>query len=61
MNLLLVDSAIPSVETFLNGVNQNTKVVTYTISNSYEQLKEKISDLKNIHYYAINSLSKDND
>ncbi len=45
MNLLLVDSTIPSLNTFLDGVNQNTKTVTYSIEDTFESLKEKIDNL----------------
>ena len=36
MNLLLVDSTIPSLNTFLDGVNQNTKTVTYSIEETFD-------------------------
>ncbi len=46
MNLLLVDSKITSLNTFLNGVNQNTKTVTYSVTDTFESLKEKIDNLQ---------------
>ena len=46
MNLLLVDLTIPQVDTFLNSVNENTKTVTYSITDTFESLKEKIDSLQ---------------
>jgi alpha-tubulin suppressor-like RCC1 family protein len=44
-NLLLIDSSIPDVDTFVNGLNSNSHGVLYSIEDSFESLKEKIAAL----------------
>ncbi len=46
MNLLLIDETIPMLEKFKNGINQNTKIVTYSISDSFENLNKKIEEFE---------------
>ena len=50
MNLLLIDSTIQSLDKFLDGINENTKVITYKISDTFESLNEKIANF-NIESY----------
>ena len=45
MNLLLVDSTVPSIEKFLEGINENTQTIIYSNRDSFEGLQEKIANL----------------
>jgi len=45
MNLLLIDETIPSKDLFIEGINETTKYITYSISDSFDNLTQKIADL----------------
>jgi len=44
MNLLLIDETIPSKELFIEGINEDTKFITYSITDTFEKLTEKINN-----------------
>jgi len=45
MNLLLIDETIPSLGIFIEGINEDTKYVTYSVTDTFEQLMDKIAGL----------------
>jgi hypothetical protein len=45
MNLLLIDSRLKSLDTFINGCNETTKVIVYDIEDTFDGLNEKIQNL----------------
>ena len=45
MNLLLIDKNLISLDIFLNGCNSNTKYVVYKVTDTFEEIKNKILDL----------------
>ena len=45
MKLLLIDSRLKSLETFIQGCNESTYHVVYDIQDSFDELKQKIQNL----------------
>jgi len=44
MNLLLIDEKIPSNDLFIMGISDDTKYITYSITDTFEKLTEKIDN-----------------
>lgn len=60
MNLLLIDNKLPSLDVFINGINDNTKYITYDYSiETLSDLLTKISNLGQSSYSYLGFVFQD--
>jgi hypothetical protein len=45
MNLIFIDSRLNSLNTFIDGCNENTKVIIYEVHDNFNEINEKIQNL----------------
>jgi hypothetical protein len=60
MNLLLVDKSLKSLETFLNGCNSTTKCVVYEVTDSFDDIRNKISELGEVSFSNLGFVFENN-